>query len=308
MKEGQSFGDWLKEYHAIRDTASMIRYAKETPHSSADVDEAARKLAECRSRVAEKIERARRETPQYEAWLEKYLSHFPKIVEKAKKGLITPLEAREEIKKAKASFKRELEESRLKEEIEENEDPLSRSLATYTPPIKGKNVDSDEDPFQHWNRRAIATIEDSDYDTLTENLVRRPEFDGREAQIFEDVDGNFIKIVETGENLRDFLIDKVYTHNILFPETEYKILGLVRDPYTKAPSVVLKQEFIKGELLNEETMEEFSNQMRKWGYLGDGYNWTLGPIEVTDTREENVLKGEDGKFYVIDPEISVNPD
>jgi hypothetical protein len=308
MKENQTFTEWLANYHKVRNTAKLVRDLDYMRKDDEEIKRAARQLQDFRSKQSEVVRRARRGTPPYNLWLEKYLSQFPKVKEKVDRGEISKKEGLAEISEARKKFKEDLLDKHLTEEMNFAGDPLSKSLLFNNNHFNSLKGDVREEAIERWDNRILSSIKDSDYDSIMEGKEERPEFNGREAKIFLDEDNNFIKVVETGESLRDFLIDKVYTHNILFPETEYKILGLVKDPYTGAPSVVLKQKYVEGEILNDETMGEFVTWMEDKGFVGDGYNWTLGSIEITDTREENVLKGKNGEFYIIDPEISVNPD
>ncbi|WP_282136016.1 hypothetical protein [Seonamhaeicola maritimus] len=102
------------------------------------------------------------------------------------------------------------------------------------------------------------------------------------------------------------LVEKVFIHNELFPETGYEIIGFTglknhgnRTPYIE---VVLKQDYIPG--LVKSSFEEISVFMESLGfkqitiesYRNDKY-------VVYDLYPRNVLKDEKGTIFVVDAEF-----
>lgn len=106
-------------------------------------------------------------------------------------------------------------------------------------------------------------------------------------------------IKRTGDD--DWIYEHVI-HNILFPECHYDFVGI--SELLGDIRVVLKQQAICTEQFpTEEQVEE--DLLRRGLYKEDRYFYGDGVVSVTDVgaHGDNVLLGDDGKVYFIDPLI-----
>jgi hypothetical protein len=131
---------------------------------------------------------------------------------------------------------------------------------------------------------------------------------GMEAEAYKD--GDFVyKVapVPNGSILR-FFDDKIALHNTLPHTVPYELVGFTRDWNTTSGSTfqaVLRQPYIRG----DETTDldpAFVKQMQAAGFLLDasGTKFTGDGLNVIDVANHNVIKGEDGNFYIFDPMAS----
>ena len=94
-------------------------------------------------------------------------------------------------------------------------------------------------------------------------------------------------------------------HNILFPECSYEFVGVTDD--CGELRIVLKQCAVSTESFPEK--EQVVQALAKRGlYQEDRYFFGDGIVSVTDVSEhgDNVLLGDDGKIYFIDPLIRLH--
>ena len=94
-------------------------------------------------------------------------------------------------------------------------------------------------------------------------------------------------------------------HNILFPECAYELIGITED--CGEIRVVLKQQAIGTESFP--TSEQIERSLASRGfYPVDAYFFSDGIVSVTDVGEhgDNVLLGDDGIVYFIDPLVSLH--
>lgn len=113
---------------------------------------------------------------------------------------------------------------------------------------------------------------------------------------------------------RDFkyFFNRIFAHNLLFPEVSYKIIGFTKDNASQI-CVVMKQPYIPNYVYA--TREKIDSELDKMGFkksiLGEGINngfngYTNGIYELTDAKPQNVLEDENGKLHFIDLDISHN--
>lgn len=127
---------------------------------------------------------------------------------------------------------------------------------------------------------------------------------GGENDVFLSKDGkNVIKIndfsylPEDSENFNDF-INRVQTHNELFPEIPLTIIGYTLNSEGKV-SVILKQPFV--EAVREATDAEIDAFLEDMGFYTDiTGNWTDGNVVIADAKPNNVLVDKNGVLRFID--------
>lgn len=100
-------------------------------------------------------------------------------------------------------------------------------------------------------------------------------------------------------------LDRIKSHNILFPDVAYTIIGFM-DSKNGSPSMVLEQPFISNAV--NATQYEINEYLAKNGFLLSSVRnwsnshpvWSNGVYELFDARPANVLKKDSGKLYFID--------
>lgn len=89
-------------------------------------------------------------------------------------------------------------------------------------------------------------------------------------------------------------------HNLLFPETEYAFEGISEE--MGDVRIVLSQNFIQSK--GQPTKEQIAEALAARGlFPEDNYSFGNELVSVTDVEGDNVLLGEDGTVYFIDPII-----
>lgn len=108
----------------------------------------------------------------------------------------------------------------------------------------------------------------------------------------------------------NYFFYRILTHNLLFPEVSYKIIGFTKNN-TGHTCALMKQPYIPNYEYAPQVLIEA--ELNKRGFiktvLGKGVNfgltgYTNGILELTDAKPQNVLKGESGILYFIDLDIS----
>ncbi len=109
----------------------------------------------------------------------------------------------------------------------------------------------------------------------------------------------------------NYFFDRILTHNLLFPEVSYKIIGFTKNN-TGQTCAVMKQPYIPNYEYAPQILIE--TELNKRGFiktvLGKGVNfgltgYTNGIFELSDAKPQNVLRGENGILYFIDLDISI---
>lgn len=89
-------------------------------------------------------------------------------------------------------------------------------------------------------------------------------------------------------------------HNLLFPETAYTLEGISEE--MGDVRIVLSQDFIQN--YEQPTKEQIAEALAARGlFPEDNYSFGNELVSVTDVEGDNVLLGEDGTVYFIDPII-----
>ena len=89
-------------------------------------------------------------------------------------------------------------------------------------------------------------------------------------------------------------------HNLLFPETAYTLVGISEN--LGDVRIVLSQDFVQSK--GQPTKEQIAKALAAKGlFPEDNYSFGNEFVSVTDVEGDNVLLGEDGTVYFIDPII-----
>jgi hypothetical protein len=135
-----------------------------------------------------------------------------------------------------------------------------------------------------------------------------------ENDMYLDADGktvtklnnlSYVKGAEFYHNLFA-VVDRLESHNALFPEVAYTIKGFMENK-NGFPSLVLEQPYVNSVERNA-TKEEIENYLISKGFTltvsrnwSNGHKvWSNGVFELFDARPANVLKGFDGQLYFVD--------
>lgn len=123
----------------------------------------------------------------------------------------------------------------------------------------------------------------------------------RRESVFYKVKNPFAKrpLKLTGET--DWIYEHVI-HNILFPECRYEFVGITEK--LGEIRIVLKQQAVCSEAFP--TRDQVERALEAKGFKAqDRYFYGDGVVSITDVGEhgDNVLLGDDGEVYFIDPLI-----
>ena len=109
-----------------------------------------------------------------------------------------------------------------------------------------------------------------------------------------------------------YFFNRIFAHNLLFPDVFYKIIGFTEDS-TGQICAVMQQPYIPNyEYASRETID---CELDKMGFikttLGKGVNaglsgYTNGILELTDAKPQNVLQDENGCLHFIDLDICMS--
>ena len=140
---------------------------------------------------------------------------------------------------------------------------------------------------------------------------------GIESDVFPDfVNKQVTKVVKDTRQFNfdakpiDYLNDRITYHNKYFPQTAYKLLGIM-DYNVKFPdsqfSFVIDQPFVIGETPTE---EEIDKKLREIGFQTDAHSYFIKEEDGTymrlgDTHQGNFIKDKDGNIISIDSVFEV---
>lgn len=95
----------------------------------------------------------------------------------------------------------------------------------------------------------------------------------------------------------EIFIERLNTHNELFPQDKYEVVGFSKD-FEGNICIVLNQSYVNGEEATQEEIDEFfiekGAEKKRQGI------YTLGDYEINDALPNNVIKGKDGGLHFID--------
>ncbi|MDR3246957.1 MAG: hypothetical protein LBT50_11085 [Prevotellaceae bacterium] len=134
---------------------------------------------------------------------------------------------------------------------------------------------------------------------------------GQENEVYLSKDGmNVIKANNLSllddEHDFDSFIDRLNSHNDLFPEVGYRIIGFVENSMCEV-SVALEQPYVMGG--RKATREQIDNYLLDKGFrktkLSDGFSgWANGKYELWDVEPRNVLIDKRENLYFIDTVVN----
>lgn len=131
---------------------------------------------------------------------------------------------------------------------------------------------------------------------------------GQENDVFLSVDrlhviklNNFALVPHEATSLEGF-IHRLITHNKLFPECAYTILGFTNNADNE-PCAILRQPYIKA--TRYATDEEIDDFLEAKGYTVDMDDiWFDGQYEISDVKSSNVLVDNNGNLHFIDAVVN----
>ncbi len=141
-----------------------------------------------------------------------------------------------------------------------------------------------------------------------EDYVKEMIGNGQENDVFISSDdyyaiklNNFALLPDSAYNLNGF-IHRLVSHNMLFPEDAYSIIGFTNNS-SMEPCVVLKQPFI--EPLRYASDAEIDSFLESHGYTVDMDDiWFNGEYEISDVKSSNVLVDNNGNLHFIDAVVN----
>lgn len=131
---------------------------------------------------------------------------------------------------------------------------------------------------------------------------------GQESEVFATNDRkDVIKLNRfsfIGNNLLGVVtfIERINTHNALFPTDSYEIVGFSRDSQNNT-CIVLKQPYAEGDEATQKDIDEFFEEVGAEKKRSGVY--ILGDYEINDALPNNVIKGKMGGLHFIDT-FSIN--
>lgn len=125
---------------------------------------------------------------------------------------------------------------------------------------------------------------------------------GAEATCFKEDNFNVLKVVDTTvytKAISDFIDNRIYYHNLLFPETAYELVGFTIKH--GAPHVILRQPLVVAGLSKDS--EKFFKYMEDRGFKKTDKGFENDFFILQDLHEGNVLEDEEGRYFFVDPLI-----
>ena len=160
-----------------------------------------------------------------------------------------------------------------------------------------------ESRIEEWAKSTGCWIEELNK-TLQQRLGEQVA-EGGEAHVFYH-GATLIKAIGLDYFIQPILaLDRISLHNAYFPQTRMTVLGFGRTT-DGAFQVVVEQPFIQGELMTDDEIREYAEQL---GFeLKNARNWTYATkdIYLSDMHDENVICSRNGLVYVIDCDIRIN--
>lgn len=136
------------------------------------------------------------------------------------------------------------------------------------------------------------------------SIISYPIGKGGENEVYRSSDGqsvikvNDFSYLPNNSTNFDSFINRIETHNELFPHDAFTILDFTLNSENNI-SVVLSQPYIKN--ARTATQEEIDSFFESMGFYTDmSGNWTDGIYEIADTKPENVLADEENNLHFID--------
>lgn len=157
--------------------------------------------------------------------------------------------------------------------------------------------------IENWARKIHVWIDNID-EVLT-NKFGELLSQGGEAKVY---DNGITLIKSIGLDyfiLPSLALDRISLHNAYFPETTLSVVGFGMDE-TGEFKIIVRQPFIIGNPMSEVEIEDFVTSL---GFeLRNPSNWTYTTpsVYLSDLHDENVIKSDTGRIFVIDCDIRIN--
>lgn len=244
------------------------------------------------------LSKAKKGTPQYDEWLRKYKEKRKRTTNDEKEELRAVSFTALQEKKARTTAGEIAQQ--LTELFKRGSSSNRNELGEHEDPAGERKILSD------WIKSNDCFIEEADIDACED--LHDMNAAGAESIIFYDsASNNIIKLCDPfviTNKFSDFLHERVYLQNLLFPDTAYTLEGFTI--YKDTFRCILSQPYIKGEAIT--SLSELSDYM---GDLGFEYNIDKRRFEngffcVSDIHPGNILKVGDNEYAFIDTIIWEN--
>lgn len=198
-------------------------------------------------------------------------------------------------------------------DVVSNETELVRGFGNKVSESKQRrrNGVEQEDALEAWAKEDELWLNDLDPDNNLRNYLNSTyeelrDISGSESVIFRKDSKTLVKEISlshSDDNPR-MLLDRLVWHNRLFPETSYTVLGFGRDADGHF-KVIAEQPYVRGTNATPEEIKEWIQH--DFNQIPGTSLWISknGDLQLTDLSPLNVLKGEDGRLYVIDCDIEL---
>lgn len=255
------------------------------------------------------ITKAKKGSQQYAEWLRKYLLKRHKALNE---NDIQHVRSRKE-----SSYGREVCLSALQEaKARDTAGEVAKQLHSYLKRCSGTNsqessnherAESQRRLFARWlkdhqeeffyQQELIDTC--SDFQNLNAH--------GAESIIFFDKESNnVLKLIDpfiNSDSMQDFIENRIYTQNLLFPEAAYTLEGFTM--YDGTLRVMLSQPFIVGRsIVQEDNIAAYLDTLG-FKYNKQGHYFENEFYRLEDIHSGNVLKTSEGSYAFIDPIITM---
>jgi hypothetical protein len=157
----------------------------------------------------------------------------------------------------------------------------------------------------------VAAVQNNTWIDDIHSIVDEAISKGQENEVYLSKDSkNVIKLNNLSllddEYDFDSFIDRLNSHNELFSNVKYKIIGFAKNSMYEV-SVILEQPYVRNP--KKATQEQIDNYLIANGFrytkLSDGFSgWTNGKYELWDAEPRNVLVDKEGNLCFIDTVIN----
>lgn len=172
------------------------------------------------------------------------------------------------------------------------------------------DADSERDIRQAVSQRLVEIAQENGlYIPLTNTKNLGEKYPGRTGESTVYIDKAASKVYKVKNPYAKSALKKVapqdaiyehIVHNLLFPEAPYKFEGISKD--VDGVRIVLSQPFIGNK--GRASQSQIEQALAARGLYPDGrYSYGNDLVSVTDVEGDNVILGEDGTVYFIDPII-----
>jgi hypothetical protein len=197
-----------------------------------------------------------------------------------------------------------VERNRDRSDIRVFEQGLESSRAAHSDDSERTRREAESERLVDLAKRNNLYIPLKDTESLGEKVQKRTGesvvyIDEETGRVFKVKDPYAKSAMKTGVEPEDAIYEHV-VHNLVFPETPYKFVG-ISDKLGDV-RIVLSQDYV--ESASRPTKEQIAEALASKGLMPEtAYSFGNDLISVTDVEGDNVLLGEDGTVYFIDPII-----